>query len=224
MSPQSRAEKVRQELRAPSAAGVAGILFAVFFMGSLLLTRAPQDATSESFVEWYSSGIRSTLVLVGVYAIPFAGIAFLWFIGVIRDRIGSREDRFFATVFLGSGLLFVSMLFAAAASGTAIALRMDALGSVTVPERRRPGVRACPHASVLVRVCGARRRRVRVRDIDDRLADRIHAKVGSRGRVRGRSSAAAEHSLLPVGDHALSAVGSVVERSHPLHGESRRAG
>jgi hypothetical protein len=39
--------------------------------------------------------------------IPFAGIAFLWFIGVIRDRIGAREDRFFATVFLGSGLLFV---------------------------------------------------------------------------------------------------------------------
>ena len=47
--------------------------------------------------------------------IPFAGIAFLWFIGVLRDRIGEREDRFFATVFLGSGLLFVAMLFVAAA-------------------------------------------------------------------------------------------------------------
>ena len=46
---------------------------------------------------------------------PFAGIAFIWFIGVIRDRIGEREDRFFATVFLGSGLLFVAMLFAGAA-------------------------------------------------------------------------------------------------------------
>lgn len=33
-----------------------------------------------------------------------AGIAFLWFIGVIRDRSGAHEDRFFATVFLGSGL------------------------------------------------------------------------------------------------------------------------
>jgi hypothetical protein len=47
--------------------------------------------------------------------VPFAGIAFLWFIGVVRDRIGQREDRFFASVFLGSGLLFVAMLFAAAA-------------------------------------------------------------------------------------------------------------
>ena len=47
--------------------------------------------------------------------IPFAGIAFLWFIGVIRDQLGRREDRFFATVFLGSGLLFLGMLFVAAA-------------------------------------------------------------------------------------------------------------
>jgi hypothetical protein len=43
--------------------------------------------------------------------LPFAGIAFLWFIGVIRDRMGAREDRFFATVFLGSGLLFLAMIF-----------------------------------------------------------------------------------------------------------------
>ena len=46
---------------------------------------------------------------------PFAGIAFLWFIGVLRDRIGAYEDRFFATVFLGSGLLFLAMLFASSA-------------------------------------------------------------------------------------------------------------
>jgi hypothetical protein len=35
---------------------------------------------------------------------------------VLRDRIGEREDRFFATVFLGSGLLFVAMIFVAAAA------------------------------------------------------------------------------------------------------------
>ncbi len=47
--------------------------------------------------------------------IPFAGIAFLWFIGVIRTRLGAREDKLFATVFLGSGLLFVALLFLAGA-------------------------------------------------------------------------------------------------------------
>ena len=46
---------------------------------------------------------------------PFAGIAFLWFIGVLRNRVGALEDQFFSTVFLGSGLLFVASLFASAA-------------------------------------------------------------------------------------------------------------
>jgi hypothetical protein len=54
-------------------------------------------------------------VVVALNLVPFAGIAFLWFVGVLRDRIGEREDRFFATVFLGSGLLFVGMLFVGAA-------------------------------------------------------------------------------------------------------------
>jgi hypothetical protein len=45
---------------------------------------------------------------------PFAGVAFLWFIAVVRDRLGELEDRFFATAFLGSGLLFIAMIFHAA--------------------------------------------------------------------------------------------------------------
>jgi hypothetical protein len=47
--------------------------------------------------------------------LPFAGIAFLWFIAVMRDRLGELEDRFFTTVFLGSGLLFIAMIFTAVA-------------------------------------------------------------------------------------------------------------
>ena len=43
--------------------------------------------------------------------LPFIGIAFLWFMGVLRNHIGELEDRFFATIFLGSGFLFVGMLF-----------------------------------------------------------------------------------------------------------------
>ena len=43
------------------------------------------------------------------------GIAFLWFIGVVRDRLGPLEDQFFATVFFGSGLLFLALAFVSAA-------------------------------------------------------------------------------------------------------------
>ena len=51
---------------------------------------------------------------------PSPGIAFLWFIAVVRDQVGDREDRFFATVFFGSGLLFVGLLFAAAAIASSL--------------------------------------------------------------------------------------------------------
>ena len=63
---------------------------------------------------------------------PFAGIAFLWFIGVIRDRIGQHEDRFFATVLLGSGLLFVAMLFVVVPRWRH-GLRLEATAAGTLP-------------------------------------------------------------------------------------------
>ncbi len=102
-------------LRTPRAAGVAGILFAVLLTISLVLLRLsiPTGAAVSSI--WLRQPARRTSVGIALSLVPFAGIAFLWFIGVIRDRIGDREDRFFATVFLGSGLLFIGMLFTAAA-------------------------------------------------------------------------------------------------------------
>jgi len=102
-------------LTTPRAAGIAGIAFAVLFVLALVLLRdtVGRGLATETVLLNVTSG--STLALVGLYLVPFAGIAFLWFIGVVRDRIGEREDKFFATVFFGSGLLFVAMLFAAAA-------------------------------------------------------------------------------------------------------------
>ena len=54
--------------------------------------------------------------------------------GVVRDRIGQREDRFFATVFLGSGLLFVAMLFVstAMAAGLLVTFQTAANNSVNL--------------------------------------------------------------------------------------------
>ena len=103
-------------LTTPRAAGVAGIAFAVlFFVALALLAQVVGIALDTETVMENLSRSDSSAALVGLYMVPFAGIAFIWFIGVIRDRIGEREDRFFATVFLGSGLLFVAMLFAGAA-------------------------------------------------------------------------------------------------------------
>ena len=103
-------------LTTPRAAGVAGIVFSVLFVVALVLLRQTLGrGLSTRTVLANVTGHGSTPALLGLYAVPFAGIAFLWFIGVVRDRIGEREDRFFATVFFGSGLLFVAMMFASAA-------------------------------------------------------------------------------------------------------------
>jgi hypothetical protein len=104
-------------LRTPGAAAVAGIVFAVLLISALVLLRLSVPAHPGVAGVWLTDSGRRTAVAIGLNLVPFAGIAFLWFIGVIRDRIGAHEDRFFATVFLGSGLLFVGMLFVAAAVG-----------------------------------------------------------------------------------------------------------
>ena len=104
-----------EAIRTPRAAGVAGIAFALLLGGALVLTRLAVPSAAESSTTWLTESGKRRAVELALNLVPFAGIAFLWFIGVIRDRIGEREDRFFATVFLGSGLLFVGMLFVGAA-------------------------------------------------------------------------------------------------------------
>ncbi|UOT01070.1 hypothetical protein MPY17_18625 [Rhodococcus opacus] len=106
---ETQREKEFHRLRTPRSAAVAGIVFAVLFATSLVLLRTalPTDPFDET--PWVGSG--ETRIKAALLLAPFAGIAFLWFIGVIRDRLGDLEDRFFATVFLGSGLLFLAMGF-----------------------------------------------------------------------------------------------------------------
>jgi hypothetical protein len=104
-------------LRTPRAAAVAGIVFSLLLIASLVLLKVSVPANPAKPGIWLTNSTRRAAVSIALGLVPFAGIAFLWFIGVVRDRIGGREDRFFGTVFLGSGFLFVGMLFVAAAIG-----------------------------------------------------------------------------------------------------------
>jgi hypothetical protein len=107
-------------LRTPRAAAVAGIIFSVLLITGLTVLRLSAPVNPAAAGTWLTGSGHRAAVAVALNLVPFAGIAFLWFIGVLRDRIGEREDRFFATVFLGSGLLFVGMIFVAAATGGAL--------------------------------------------------------------------------------------------------------
>jgi hypothetical protein len=110
----------RQALKTPRAAAFAGIVFAVLFTTCIVLIRLalPEDLSGgDTAAALQANGGMVSLALT---LFPFAGIAFLWFVGVIRDRIGKLEDQFFSTVFFGSGLLFLAMMFVSAATAGAL--------------------------------------------------------------------------------------------------------
>jgi hypothetical protein len=103
----------RKRSTAPKSAAIAGIVFSVLLTISLVLFLISIPTNLRDGGAWLFTH-RNTLLLA-LNLVPFAGIAFVWFIGVVRDRLGEDEDRFIATVFLGSGLLFLAMLFVLAA-------------------------------------------------------------------------------------------------------------
>jgi hypothetical protein len=103
-----------EELRTPAAAAIAGLVFSGILIAVLVLLHTSVP-TGAGVVDWVGDPGRRRAVRIATGLIPFAGISFLWFIGVIRTRIGAREDKLFATVFLGSGLLFVGLLFTSSA-------------------------------------------------------------------------------------------------------------
>jgi hypothetical protein len=88
---------------------VAGIVFGVLLLAALTMLRVAISDTTVASLQSDSS--KRALIGLSLNLVPFAGIAFLWFIGVVRDQLGDVEDRLFSTVFLGSGLLFLAMLF-----------------------------------------------------------------------------------------------------------------
>lgn len=117
--------------KTPRAAAVAGVLFSILLILALvLLGQSIPDSPLQKVPGFGSEAHRVALAL---YLMPFAGIAFLWFIGVLRARLGDLEDQFFATVFLGSGFLFLAMLFVGAATAGAIVMIYDA-GAGVLPQ------------------------------------------------------------------------------------------
>jgi len=109
--------------RSRRSAAVAGIVFAVLLLTALTMMRlALRDADPRTLE---LDAHRRAPIKVGLHLVPFAGIAFLWFIGVVRDQLGPVEDRLFSTVFLGSGLLFLAMLFQGAVTTTSLMLMLS---------------------------------------------------------------------------------------------------
>lgn len=106
-----------RRLSTPRAAAVAGVMFALLFGAALILIRLALPEGAEPGSQWTDDGHH---IKIASILMPFAGIAFLWFIGVVRDGFGGFEDKFFSSVFIGSGLLFLAMIFVSSAVGVAL--------------------------------------------------------------------------------------------------------
>lgn len=113
-----RRQLVGRRLTTPRAAAVAGIAFSVLLTVTYSLLRSSVPENPRDSGEWLAS--NADRVNFALWLVPFAGIAFLWFIGVIRDRLGVFEDRFFSSILFGSGLLFIAMTFIATALAGAL--------------------------------------------------------------------------------------------------------
>ena len=113
------ATRTPHSLTTPRAAALAGVLFALLFGTVIVLIRSSLPEGAQPGSQWIDSG--SDKIKFASELMPFAGICFLWFIGVVRANLGRFEDKSVATVTLGSGLLFLAMMFAASAVGAGLA-------------------------------------------------------------------------------------------------------
>ena len=117
---------IARTLRTPTAAACAGILFAALTLTATLLLRFAIPAGAVEAGQFAVDEHTASLIKWAAMIAPFAGICFLWFVGVVRYRLGDREDRLFSTVLLGSGFVLVALMFTSMSLLAALVIAVDA--------------------------------------------------------------------------------------------------
>jgi len=127
MTEEAPGHSIEERFRPVTSVAGAGIVFSVLSVASLALLNGrpgPSESAAE-IAEWYSQGDNRFGLILGLNLAVFSAIAFLWFVAVIRQRLGDREGRFFATVFFGSAILYAALMLGAAAVGAADAVAIE---------------------------------------------------------------------------------------------------
>lgn len=138
---------LRRRLASIEAAAVAGIVCAVGWSLALRgLLAAPGIGADEAQIRrFYADGANATAAMVWLQVLVVSSIAFLWFVGVVRGRIGDQEPRLVGTVFFGGSILLAALLFLGASLLAAPAV-MVAVGD-TAPD---PGATALMRSAAAV--------------------------------------------------------------------------
>jgi hypothetical protein len=110
---------------------IAGLVFTGLYLASYFAVRGLPEATwsDDEILAYYDSSEVGYARLVTLYLVPFAGIAFLWFLAAFRDRVSKlagSEHTMLSTVQILSGSIYVAMQFSAAASIVTVVLTLDA--------------------------------------------------------------------------------------------------
>ena len=100
--------------------------FAVLFVVALLsLTQTPKlGSTDAELVAFYTSGNQRLVFLGGLYLLPLAAVAFIWFIAALREWVAGSADatnRLLGTVQMLSGISFITLAFTAAGAAAIVA-------------------------------------------------------------------------------------------------------
>jgi hypothetical protein len=125
-SPEEHHRSLRRAAYLTAGVGIAHAL--LFLLAYWLLTSAPRSSGTEALTDLY----RRRLTLAGLYLMPFAGIAFIWFIVALRMWTSGhvrRENILLSNVQLVSGILYVGLFFAAGAAAAAAAASAEFEGA-----------------------------------------------------------------------------------------------
>lgn len=124
--------RLPRALRSIEAAAVAGLLHSALSLvatGLLLSSPDPRDG-DQAIAEWYLGDANQRTMILALNLMTMSSIMFVWFVAVIRRRVGERENRFFGTVFFGSALLLTGAWLVAAVFWTAPAIAGQAFDRV----------------------------------------------------------------------------------------------
>ena len=110
--------------------GIIGIAFSVLFLASVLVfAQMPHKGASDAeVIDYYEAGSHQLIRLGGLYILPLAAIAFLWFIASLNSWVefsGRPIDRLMSTVQLLGGVSFVTLALAASAAATVASFSND---------------------------------------------------------------------------------------------------
>jgi len=133
--PLFRSPRWRVRLASVEAAAIAGIVCAAGWSVGLrgLLSAPAVDATDAQIIRYYGDPDAGFNALVLLQVLVVATIAFLWFVGVVRSRLGDAEPKLFGTVFLGGGILVAGVLLAGSAALAAPSVLVEAGGKIPDP-------------------------------------------------------------------------------------------